>query len=258
MAFWNLEVDANRVGLLMIERPEALNALNQAVLEELDHKIAEIAANPDIKVVVISGSGRAFVAGADIAAMSKMTPDAAAKFSALGQGVFGKLASLAKPSIAAINGFALGGGLELALACDLRIASDKAKLGQPEIGLGIVAGFGATQRLPRLIGVAKAKELLFTGATIGAADALAYGLVNSVVAHDEVVEAALQLAAKIAKQSAVTLASMKMAIDSGLEGNLADGLALEIQQFAACFATHDQKEGMSAFLEKREAKFQDR
>ena len=166
MEFLSLEVADNGIGLLTIERPDALNALNQAVLQELDSVLTEVAHASTVKVLVVTGQGRAFVAGADIAEMRQMSSQEAEEFSRLGQGVFAKLAALPQPSIAAINGYALGGGLELALACDLRIASEKAKLGQPEIGLGIIPGFGATQRLPRLIGSARAKELLFTGTTI--------------------------------------------------------------------------------------------
>lgn len=258
MSFLNLELQENKVGLLTIARPEALNALNQALLQELEEILAKIANEPDIKVLVITGQGRAFVAGADIAAMQQMSQEQAEEFSLLGQRVFSQLAALPQPTIAAINGFALGGGLELALACDLRLASEKAKLGQPEIGLGIIPGFGATQRLPRLIGVAQAKEMLFSGATVTASDALTLGLVNRVLPSDELLNVAFELASNMAKHSAVILKYLKRAIDIGAEGTLAAGLSVEAQQFAACFTTHDQREGMGAFLEKRQANFLDR
>lgn len=258
MEFLSLKVDDNGIGLLTIERPAALNALNQAVLQELDSVLTEVANASNVKVLVVTGQGRAFVAGADIAEMRQMSSLEAEEFSLLGQCIFAKLAALTQPSIAAINGFALGGGLELALACDLRVASEKAKFGQPEIGLGIIPGFGATQRLPRLIGVAQAKELLFTGTTITATEAAAVGLVNRLVAPEELLDVALDLAAKIAKQSTIILRKLKTAVDVGLTMSLADGLNEEAKQFAACFATQDQKEGMAAFLEKRPAKFLNR
>lgn len=258
MSFLNLELQANKIGLLTIARPEALNALNQPLLQELEEILTKIANEPDIKVLVITGQGRAFVAGADIAAMRQMSQEQAEEFSLLGQRVFSQLAALPQPTIAAINGFALGGGLELALACDLRLASERAKLGQPEISLGIIPGFGATQRLPRLIGVAQAKGMLFSGATVTASDALNLGLVNRVLTADELLNAALELASNIAKYSAVILKYLKSAVDMGAEGTLAAGLSIEAQQFAACFTTHDQREGMGAFLEKRQANFLDR
>jgi enoyl-CoA hydratase len=258
MPFLSLKIQDNKVGLLTIERPDALNALNESLLLELEEVLTKIANEPSIKVLVITGQGRAFVAGADIAAMQQMSPLQAEEFSLLGQRVFSQLATLSQPTIAAVNGFALGGGLELALACDLRVASEKAKLGQPEIGLGIIPGFGATQRLPRLIGVAQAKELLFTGATISAGDALALGLVNRILPPDQLLDAALDLANNIAKHSGVILKHLKRAVDMGADETLAAGQAIETQQFGACFATHDQKEGMGAFLEKRQAQFLDR
>lgn len=257
MGFLRLEVQDNGVGLLTIERPEALNALNEALLLELEERLTEVANEPRIKALVITGSGRAFVAGADIAAMHPMQEEQARAFCLLGQRIFSQLASLPQPTIAAINGFALGGGLELALACDLRVASEKAKLGQPEIGLGIIPGFGATQRLPRLIGAARAKELLFTGATINAQDALTLGLVNRLFAPEELLEGALALANEIAQKSGVILRHLKAAVDQGAANSLEAGLAIEAQHFAACFATHDQKEGMGAFLEKRPPRFRD-
>lgn len=255
MAFLSLEIRADGVGLLTIERPEALNALNETLLLELDELLTQVAHEPKIKVVVITGSGRAFVAGADIAAMHPMSPGQAEEFALLGQRIFSKLAALPQPTIAAINGFALGGGLELALACDLRVASERAKLGQPEIGLGIIPGFGATQRLPRLVGSARAKEMLFTGAPVGASEAMALGLVNRLFPPDELLDAALALAGEIAKHSAIILRHLKAAVDGGVALPLPEGLSIEAKQFAACFATYDQKEGMGAFLEKRQARF---
>lgn len=257
MDFLRLDIQDNGVGLLTIERPEALNALNEALLLELEECLTEISKESRIKVLVITGSGRAFVAGADIAVMHPMGEEQAKVFSLLGQRTFNQLSNLPQPTIAAINGYALGGGLELALACDLRVVSEKAKLGQPEIGLGIIPGFGATQRLPRLIGTARAKELLFTGATISAQEALALGLVNRLFAPDELLEGALALAADIAQKSAVILRYLKTAVDQGVATSLAEGLAIEAQYFGVCFTTYDQKEGMGAFLEKRSPRFRD-
>ncbi|MGI6343461.1 MAG: enoyl-CoA hydratase-related protein [Bacillota bacterium] len=258
MAFWNMETSAEGIGILTIDRPEALNALNQAVLDELDARLEEIAANRAIKVLIVTGSGRAFISGADIAAMRDMTPTAAEEFSRFGQRVFDKLASLPQPTIAAINGYALGGGLELALACDLRLASEKARLGQPEIGLGIIPGFGGTQRLPRLIGMAAANELLFTGEMINAARAAELGLVSRVTATEELMASAQELAGKIAAKSGATLRLLKAVLRRSEQRLLDEGLVDEANSFAACYETHDQREGMSAFLEKRPPQFQDK
>ena len=258
MAFLQLEINEQGVGLLRIERPEALNALNEALLKELDEVLTRVDQSEAVKVLVVTGSGRAFVAGADILAMSVLEPAEAEQFSHLGQRILSKLAALKQPTIAAINGFALGGGLELALACDLRLASDRAKVGQPEIGLGIIPGFGGTQRLARLLGSAKAKEIMYTGRTFAADEALAMGLVNAVTTTDDLLPEAMALAASIAKHSAPILNNLKKAIDQGADLPLDRGLALEAEHFSACFATHDQKEGMAAFLEKRNPRFLDR
>ncbi|NLY53171.1 MAG: crotonase [Firmicutes bacterium] len=257
MEFIGLQTRENGVALITIKRPQALNALNRAVLQELGSVLERVSTDSTIKVLVITGKGRAFVAGADIVEMKDMSAKEAKEFAALGHSLFNRLATMPQPSIAAINGFALGGGLELALACDLRLASEQAKLGQPEIGLGIIPGFGATQRLPRLIGAARAKELLFTGKTISAAEALNLGLVNSLVPQDELLDTALALADQIAAKSAKTLQVLKEVVSAGLDLKLHEGLALEAERFADCFTTWDQKEGMSAFLEKRQPNFRD-
>lgn len=258
MTLVSMQVDAQGVGWLIIERPDALNALNQAVLEELNDLLTQISQSEEIRVLVITGRGRAFVAGADIASMCDMDVEQAYAFSQMGQQIFARLAALSQPSIAAINGYALGGGLELALACDLRLATDKAQLGQPEIGLGIIPGFGATQRLTRLVGVARAKELLFTGDSINAEQALQMGLVNRVVPAAELHDQVVQLAHRIASHSRVAMKTLKLSIDKGLFSSLDSGLQMEAKYFSSCFSTYDQKEGMEAFLQKRPAHFQDR
>lgn len=246
-----------RIGILTIDRPDALNALNREVLSELDQALTSIAAAKNIKALLLIGAGRAFVAGADISGMQSMNSQEAAEFARFGQAVFDKLAGLPQPTIALVNGFALGGGMELALACDIRLASAKAKLGQPEISLGIIPGFGATQRLPRLVGPAVAKDLLFTGRMLSAEEALAVGLVNRVLPPDDLLSEGEALASQLAAFSGVAMELLKTAVDEGADAPLKAGLELEAKLFARCFDSLDQKEGMSAFLEKRKAQFKD-
>ncbi len=243
------------IGILTITRPEALNALNRDLLTEIDAAVEEVGQNDAVKVVVITGAGKAFVAGADIAEMSKLDPLQAKAFGAFGGKVFRKIEQLNKPVIAAVNGFALGGGCELAMSADIRVASTKAKFGQPEVGLGIIPGFAGTQRLPRLVGVAKAKELIFSGNMINAEEALAIGLVNQVQEPDQLMEAALTLAKKIAAQSVSAVAMAKTAINRGVDLDIEAGMELESDLFGLCFSCGDQKEGMGAFLEKRKPAF---
>ena len=252
MAFVNLTISPDTgVGIITINRPESMNALNAEVLAELRENVELVAKDERIKVCIITGEGKAFVAGADIAQMAKMTPAQALEFAGLGSGVFSSIENMGKPVIAAINGFALGGGCELALACDIRLASEKAKLGQPEVGLGITPGFGGTQRLVRAIGPAKAKELIFTGKIIPANEAHAIGLVNHVYPVETLMDEALKLASEIATKAPIALMYSKRAINEGIETDLQSGLELEKNLFSQCFTTSDQKEGMEAFLAKR-------
>jgi len=244
------------VATLTINRPETLNALNQAVLEELEEVIKNIGVNKQIKSLIITGAGnKAFVAGADIAAMKDMSPLEAREFSFLGHRVFAAIEKLPIPVIAAINGFALGGGCELALACDIRIAANNARLGQPEVTLGIIPGFGGTQRLSRIVGKGIASELIFSGEMINAERALAVGLVNAVVPLDNLMEEAQKMAQKIIANGPVALSYAKEAINNGLEMTLEQGCQYEVELFTDCFATEDQSIGMAAFLDKKKPIF---
>lgn len=240
----------DNVALITISRPEALNALNLDVLKELGQTIDAAAADESVYVLVITGAGKAFVAGADIAQMKDMSAAEAKAFGDFGNSVFYKIESLAKPVIAAVNGYALGGGCELCMACDIRLAGTKAKFGQPEVGLGITPGFGGTQRLPRLVGTSKAKELIFTAETIGAEEAHRIGLVSRVVPDEELMTAALELAGKIAKNAQVAVRQSKDAIGKGTQCDMLTGLSYEAQAFGLCFATEDQKDAMTAFVNK--------
>lgn len=259
MAFETIlyEVDG-AVGIVTINRPDKLNALNTHVLNELGEVFSIIAGDAAVKAVVITGAGeKAFVAGADISEMVDYGPAQAAAFAAKGQAVFSSIETSNKPVVAAVNGFALGGGTELALACDFIYASEKAKFGLPEINLGILPAFGGTQRLSRLCGKAMGKELVLTGDMIDAAEALRIGLANKVFAPDQLLAEAKKTAAKIAGKGAVAVRLAKECIEVGLGVDLATGCVLERQAFAVLAATHDKKEGMSAFLEKRKPVFQD-
>lgn len=246
------------VKIMTIHRPEALNALNGELLSELDVAMSEAAAEPETRVIVLTGEGKSFVAGADIAEMAGMDAAAGKVFGEMGSEVFRRIELLNKPVIAAVNGFALGGGCELAMACDLRIASSKAKFGQPEVGLGITPGFSGTQRLSRLVGLGKAKEMIYTGEPITAADALVCGLINAVCEPEALLETAVALAEKIASKAPVAIRYAKEAIQKGVDMDMDSGIALEANLFGLCFATADQKEGMQAFLNKRPADFQGR
>lgn len=244
---------------ITLNRPQVLNALNSTVYGELADILESISGDHTVRVVVLTGAGdRAFAAGADIAAMRDYTAQQARAFARLGLRAVELIAFLPQPVIAAVNGLALGGGCELAMACDLRIASTRAKFGQPEINLGIIPGGGGTQRLPRLVGIARAKHMIFTGAIITAQEALAAGLVNQVVEPDDLLPAAGRLSAALREKPAQALALAKAAVNQAMELPLGAGLDYEIECFGECFATHDQKEGMGAFLEKRPPKFQGR
>ncbi len=259
MEFNNLLMEKDgAIAILTINRPKALNALNSDVLKDLDRAIDMVAEDDEVKVVIITGAGKAFVAGADIVAMQSQTAVEGKVFGALGQGVFLKLEKMLKPVIAAINGFALGGGCELAMACDIRIASDQAKFGQPEVGLGIIPGFAGTQRMPRLIGTGLAKELIFTGDMIDANRALEIGLVNRVVPAEQLMDEAKKLAQKIISKAPLAVRYAKQAINEGMQVDLERGQLIELDLLSICFSTEDQKEGMQAFIEKRQAVFKGR
>lgn len=245
----------NRVGILTINKPESLNALNSKVLTELSIAVDQLKDRDDVDVVIITGSGKAFVAGADITEMKEMNAHEGRAFGQFGMHVFRKIELLEKPVIAAINGFALGGGCELAMCCDIRIASEKAKFGQPEVGLGITPGFAGTQRLARLVGTGKAKELIFTADIITAEQALQIGLVNLVVTNDALMKSALTMAEKISSNAQLAVRYAKSAINRGSETDLETAMVIEQDLFGLCFATHDQKEGMTAFVEKRTPNF---
>jgi len=252
-----LEKDGN-VASITLNRPKALNALNAATLKEIDAAINDIAEDDNVYAVIITGSGKAFVAGADIAEMKDLTAVEGRKFSVLGNKIFRKLENLEKPVIAAINGFALGGGCELSLSCDIRIASSKAKFGQPEVGLGITPGFGGTQRLARAIGVGMAKELIYTGKVINAEEALRVGLVNKVVEPDKLLEEAKALVDAIIVNAPIAVRMCKAAINQGLQCDIDTGVAYEAEVFGECFATEDRVEGMTAFVEKRDKAFKNK
>lgn len=244
----------DRVGIMTVTRPEALNALNTEVLNDLDKAINEVEGNKDIDVVVLTGAGRSFVAGADISEMKDYRAIEGKSFSDMGNRVFMKLENLEKPVICAVNGFALGGGCELAMSCDIRLASEKAKFGQPEVGLGITPGFGGTQRLPRLIGTARAMELIFTARTISAVEAKEIGLVNAVYPPEQLMEKAIEMAMSITSQAQVAVRQSKRCIQKGSQTDISTGVSYEAESFGLCFSTADQKEGMNAFLEKRTEK----
>ncbi len=239
--------------LVTLDRPKALNALNAGLVDELAAVVAEVAATEGLRALVVTGAGRAFVAGADIAEMQAMTPQDAQAFARRGQAVGEALESLPIPTIAAVNGFALGGGCELAMCCDIILASDKALFGQPEVKLGVIPGFGGTQRLSRYVGRQRARELCFTGRNVSASEAVVLGLAMAMVEGD-VVEAALKLASKIARNGPQAVGLAKRAINEGSDGQLAAGLELEAELFGACFGD-EQVEGMAAFLEKRSPTF---
>jgi len=250
----------DRIALLTIDHPP-VNSFNAQVMIELNDALDELLANDEVKAIVITGGGtNAFVAGADIGDIKTLLdqPDGLKTASEQGQGLFLKIERATKPIIAAINGFCLGGGLELAMACHMRVCSDRARLGQPEINLGIIPGWGGTQRLPRIVGKGKAIEMILTGDMITAQEAYRIGLVNKVVPGGAVVKEARDLARKIVGKSKLPTAAALRAIDGGLRVSLEEGLKLEAQEFGALAASEDAREGVSAFLEKRQAQFKDR
>lgn len=241
----------NHIATLTINRPQALNALNTETLTALRDELKALADEDDLRCLIIKGAGeKAFVAGADIAEMADMNEEEGAEFGSFGNEVFSLIASFPTPVIAAINGFALGGGFELALACDIRIATETARFAFPETGLGITPGFGGTQRLARLAGPAVASELIFTGARLKAEDALRLGVINTICPVEELDHCTLELAEFIASKAPIAVREAKLSIREGLDGSLAEGLVIESQGFGRCFASEDQKNAMKAFLNK--------
>jgi enoyl-CoA hydratase len=241
---------------ITFNNPKALNALTVATFEGLDRLLGDLENDAEIRVVIITGAGeKAFVAGGDISHLGTLDANSAREFALLAQRVISRIEACPKPVIAAINGYALGGGCELAMGCDIRIAADSARFGQPEVKLGIIPGFAGTQRLSRLVGKGRAKELIFTGEMIDAEEACRIGLVNRVVAKESLMEEARALAMKMCDKSSSAIRLAKEAIDNGLEMDFARGSRYEADLFALCFTTEDCKEGISAFLEKRPAKF---
>ncbi len=258
MAFIVTTVE-DRVATVTIDRPDALNAFNTEVLRELLQEFVTIGHRTDVGAVILTGSGRkAFAAGADIAEMRDKSPDEGRLFAELGQMVTSTMERIPQPVIAAVNGYALGGGCEIALGCDMRICSENARFGQLEINLGIIPGWGGSQRLVRLCGSGFARELIYTGRMVDAAEALHWGLVNAVYPQDELMGKAIELASTIAGKSGVMIQYAKACMNRAFDQDLAGGLRLEAGFFGLCFATEDQKEGMTAFLEKRPAEFKHR
>ncbi|MCI2059101.1 MAG: enoyl-CoA hydratase-related protein [Oscillibacter sp.] len=252
----NVELEKQgSIGVITMNRPEALNALNTATLQELDAVIDRVEADDEILVAIITGAGgKAFVAGADIAEMSTYNPVQAKKFSETGNDLFLKIENMTKPIIAAVNGYALGGGNELAMSCDIRLAGENAVFGQPEVGLGITPGFGGTQRLARIVGSGRAMEIVLTARNVKAPQAKEIGLVNEVYPAEELMPAALKLAQRIAANAQIAVRESKRAIRRGLQCDMATGAAFEEEAFAVCFSTEDQKYGMSYFLDKNKEK----
>jgi enoyl-CoA hydratase len=242
---------------ITLNRPDKLNALNEALLGEVSQALSELEKDASVLALILTGAGdKAFAAGADIGAMTEMSPARARAFAEMGHGIGARLEGARFPVLGAVNGFALGGGCEIALACDFLYASDKARFGQPEVNLGVIPGFGGTQRLARRVGIGRARELCYTGDMIGADEALRIGLVNAVVPHAELLEKTRATAKKIAAKGPLAVAQCKRVLYRGEGLTLAAACELEAQAFAGLFGSHDQREGMKAFLEKRAAKFE--
>ncbi|MFO7677440.1 MAG: enoyl-CoA hydratase-related protein [Thermoplasmatota archaeon] len=256
MAYRNIILEKkDGVGIITINRPKVLNALDKETVCDLLRGVTELEDDKKIKVAILTGEGKAFIAGADIKQMKDMSPLEAKEFAELGHSLPMKIEASRLPFIAAVNGYALGGGCEVMMACDICIAAKSAKIGQPEINLGISPGFGGTQRLPRIVGLMKAKELLLTGRNMGAQEAFEIGLVNKVTDDEKLMEEVEKLAVNIAGKSAVQIAFIKALVNKGSHVDLNSACALEISYFSTSFSTHDQKEGMTAFLEKRKPIF---
>ena len=250
MEFVTYETEG-QVGIITINRPKALNALNSAVLNDLNAVIDGVDTN-EVRCLILTGAGeKSFVAGADIGEMSTLTKEEGEAFGKKGNDIFRKLETLPVPVIAAVNGFALGGGCEISMSCDIRICSDNAVFGQPEVGLGITPGFGGTQRLARLVGPGMAKQMIYTARNIKADEAYRIGLVNAVYPQEELMAAAEKMAAGIAKNAPIAVRNCKKAINEGLDADMDEAIVIEEKLFGDCFESYDQKEGMAAFLEKR-------
>ena len=255
--FLQLEI-ADKIAIVSLNNPPG-NSLKMPLLQELDKMLDELHAHTEVKVIIITGAGKMFASGADIDEISKLTSkDLAKDMSAFGQKVFLKLESGPKPVIAAINGFCLGGGLELAMSCHIRIASDRALMGLPEIALGIIPGFGGTQRLPRIVGMSKATEMILSADQVRAEEALAIGLVNKVVSKDTLLEDAKKVAAKMVSKSGMAMSRALKSIALGSQTDIGKAMDIESTCFSELYGTHDMKEGVSAFLEKRKADFKDK
>lgn len=249
----------DKIGTIFINRPDAMNALNSQFFADLYSLLNELDDDDGIRVIILTGYGdKAFAAGSDIKEMENLSPQEARFFAHLAGKAINKIETVNKPVIGVINGYALGGGCELALACDLRIASEKAVFGQPEINLGLIPGSGGIQRLSRLIGLLRAKEMVFSGELINAETAFSYGLLNSVVSHESLMDEAYKMALKMSKKSGIMLGLVKSAFNAGRNMDLSSALTFEIQCFAECFSTVDRKEGFTAFSEKRKPTFNDK
>jgi len=256
MAYKNIinETDG-KIGIVKINRPGVLNAVNVETILEIEKAVKEFNDNKDILVIIITGEGKSFVSGSDISRLAEMDSLKAREYSQIGQRVLSYIENIEKPVIAAVNGYALGSGCELAMACDIRIASEKAKFGQPEVKLGLIPGHAGTQRLARLVGVGKAKELIFTGDLIDAQEAMRIGLVNKVVALDKIIEEAKNIAHKIIDVGPTAVRLAKTVINRGIDANFTTASSYEMEAFSILFSTDEAKEGMKAFLEKRKPKW---
>ncbi|HKK96388.1 MAG TPA: enoyl-CoA hydratase-related protein [Anaerovoracaceae bacterium] len=255
----NIKYEVNDgLAKVIICRPKAMNALNEDVLKELMAVFCEINSDDEVKAVIVTGEGKAFVAGADIAQMYELTSLEGRHMMSLGHNVMNYIENMEKPVIAAVNGFALGGGCELAMACDIRIASNKAKFGQPEVGLGIIPGFGGTQRLARLVGKGMAKYLILTADIIDSQEAYRIGLVEKLVDADNLMEVTEKIAKNIMSKAPIAVGTAITSINKGFDLGMAEASAFEVETFTAAFGSDDKKEGMSAFLEKRKAEFKNR
>lgn len=252
MAYKNIVIDiADSIAVLKVNRPEVMNAVNIEAILEIETAMHELNANKEVIVIIITGEGKSFVSGSDISRLAVMDALAAREYSQIGQRVLGFIENMEKVVIAAVNGFALGSGCEIAMACDIRIASEKAKLGQPEVKLGLIPGHAGTQRLARIVGVGKAKELIFTGDLVDAQEALRIGLVNKVCAPEALLEEARNLARKIIEVGPTAVRFAKTVINRGIDSNLTTANSYETEAFSILFSTNEAKEGMKAFLEKR-------
>lgn len=259
MEYKNIIVDKkDGIGYVTMNRPKALNALNTEVLTELDDVFRAIDKDDEVRVAIVTGEGRSFIAGADIAQMSELNGTEGRDMTIQGQKVMELIESINKPVIAAVNGFALGGGNELAMACDIRIASEKAKFGQPEVNLGIIPGYGGTQRLPRLVGKGMAKKLIYSAEMIDAQEAYRIGLVDEVVPAEELMEAAEKLAKTIMSKAPIAIKMAKVAINNGINTDLTIGVQFEAESYTSTFVSEDRVEGMKAFVEKRPAEFKNK